>query len=263
MNRRVGLIATAIVLALIGTFAVYSYAHNADKRAVSKTRSAKVLIAQKRVSAGTSWSEARKGDALQEEKVPVDSVPSNAVPNLDASIPVDEVATADIEPGQIVVRPMFGTKAPSTGVLAIPAGKLAVTVQMSSSNDVAGFVQNGSEVAIFLTAKLTLPKGSPELAVFGGTDIYDTKMVLARVSVIATSQTPPGDLNGGKDSSSGNGSVLVTLALTQDEAQRVILAQQIGSLYLGLLSDTSVTAPNGGVTNLDVGTSKRAPIFVK
>jgi len=55
--------------------------------------------------------------------------------------------------------------------------------------------------------------------------------------------------------------VLVTLALTQAEAERIILAQQVGQLYLGLLSNTSVTAADGGVTN--VAAFKPAPIFVK
>jgi pilus assembly protein CpaB len=262
MNRRFGLIAVAVVLALLGTVAVYSYAHNADKRAISKTRSAKVLIAQKRVPAGTTWSDVRKGDYLQQENVPIDSVPSNAIPNLDASIPVDDVATADIAPGQIAVRPMFDSKAPTTGVLAIPAGELAVSVQMSSNADVAGFVQNGSEVAIFGTFKIKTLDGSTPTGVIGGTDIYSTKLILPRVSVIATSQTPPADLNGGKESGSGaNGSVLVTLSLKQADAERILLAQQTGSLYLALLSDTSVTAPDAGVMN--IGVFKPTPIFVK
>ena len=50
MNRRIVLIAVAVVLALFGTFAVYSYAHNADERAVAGGRAVKVLVATKRVS---------------------------------------------------------------------------------------------------------------------------------------------------------------------------------------------------------------------
>ncbi len=60
MNRRIVLIAVAVVLALFGTFAVYSYAHNADERAVAGGRAVKVLIATKRVAAGTTWADAVK-----------------------------------------------------------------------------------------------------------------------------------------------------------------------------------------------------------
>jgi len=138
---------------------------------------------------------------------------------------------------------------------------------MASNADVAGFVQNGSEVAIFTTFKLAPAKtsaGTPAASTgaVGGTDLYATKLLFARVDVIATSQAPPGDLNGGKTNATGTGNgVLVTLALTQAEAERIILAQQVGQLYLGLLSNTSVTAADGGVTN--VAAFKPAPIFVK
>jgi len=257
MNRRIALVAVAVVLALVGTFAVYNYAHHA------KTRSATVLVAQKAVPAGTSWGDVLKGNYLQQEKVPVDSAPSSAISSLAASVPVEEVATADISAGQIVLRQTFGEKSVTTGILAIPAGKLAISVTMASNADVAGFVQNGSEIAIFSTFKLAPAKTSTaSKAAVGGADLYATKLLFARVDVVATSQAPPGDLNGSKANANGNaGGVLVTLALTQAEAERIILAQQVGQLYLGLLSNTSVTAADGGVTN--VAAFKPAPIFVK
>ena len=263
MNRRIALVAVAVVLALVGTFAVYNYAHHADQRAIAKTRSVTVLVAQKGVPAGTSWGDVLKGNYLQQEKVPVDSAPSSAISSLAASVPVEEVATADISAGQIVLRQTFGEKSVTTGILAIPAGKLAISVTMASNADVAGFVQNGSEIAIFSTFKLAPAKTSTaSKAAVGGADLYATKLLFARVDVVATSQAPPGDLNGSKANANGNaGGVLVTLALTQAQAERIILAQQVGQLYLGLLSNTSVTAADGGVTN--VAAFKPAPIFVK
>ena len=222
-----------------------------------------MLVAQKAVPAGTSWGDVLKGNYLQQEKVPVDSAPSSAISSLAASVPVEEVATADISAGQIVLRQTFGEKSVTTGILAIPAGKLAISVTMASNADVAGFVQNGSEIAIFSTFKLAPAKTSTaSKAAVGGADLYATKLLFARVDVVATSQAPPGDLNGSKANANGNaGGVLVTLALTQAEAERIILAQQVGQLYLGLLSNTSVTAADGGVTN--VAAFKPAPIFVK
>jgi Flp pilus assembly protein CpaB len=258
MNRRIVLVAVSVVLALVGTVAVYSYAHHADQRAVAKTHSVTVLVAQKAVPAGTSWADVLKGSYLQQERVPVDSAPSSAISSLKESVPVGQVATAEIAAGQIVLRPTFGDKSATTGILAIPAGKMAVSVTMGSNADVAGFVQNGSDVAIFATFKLAATAASKAI----GTDLYTTKLLFARVGVIATSQAPPGDLNGSKTAQNGsNSGVLLTLALTQTEAERLVLAQQVGQLYLGLLSDTSVTAPDGGVTN--VGAFTPAPIFVK
>jgi pilus assembly protein CpaB len=260
MNRRIGLIALAVVLALVGTFAVYSYAHNADKRAVDATRSADVVFAVKQVPAGTSWADAIKGGYLSDEKVPVDSAPSTAIASTSVSIPLGQVATADIAAGQIVVRPMFGEKSATTGILAIPKGMLAISVSLAANADVAGFVQSGSQVAIFTTFKIKPAKNSPlnRSSVAGGADLYATKLLLPRVDVIATSQGAPSSLN---KNSAASGSVLLTLAVSQQDAQRVILAQQTGQLYLGLLSDSSVTSADGGVLNSAI--FKPAPIFVK
>jgi pilus assembly protein CpaB len=268
MTRRIGLIALAVVLALVGTIAVYGYAHNADKRAVAAARSVQVVMVDKAVPAGTSWSDAVKGDYLSQERVPVNSAPSQAIGSLQAAVPDDQVATAQIAAGQIVVRQMFAKAQAATGILPIPEGKLAIAVSMSSSADVAGFVQPNSEVAIFITAKITKPDAgaspAPVAGALGGADLYVTKLLLPRVTVLATSQAAPADLNKASTASnnSANGdNLLITLALTQQQAQQVILAQQTGQLYLGLLSDTSKTAPDGGVTN--VGVFKPTPIFVK
>lgn len=265
MNRRIGLIALAVVLALAGTIAVYSYAHNADTRAVDATRAAHVLIAQKSVPPGTSWSDAVKGGYFSEERVPLNTAPSSAVGSLDDSIPLDEVTTAAIASGQIVVRPMFAAKGSATGILAIPKGKMAVSITLPSNADAAGFIQNGSDVAIYSTFKLDKDsvKGTPLAGKhgIGGTDLYTTKLLLPRVAVIATSQDSPSDLNGGKSTSTLTTNVLVTLAVTQAEAERLILSQQIGQLYLALLSDSSVTAPSGGVLNTLI--IHPAPIFVR
>jgi len=244
MNRRLALIALAVILALAGTFVVYNYAHNADQRAVASTGAANVLIVQKRVPAGTSWSDVLKGNYLQAEKIPIDSAPSSAITTLNASIPVGEVASADIPAGQIALRPMFGESVPVTGALPIPKGKLALTVTMSAAGGVAGFVQPQSEVAIFATYKLPVAAGaSPAANAPGsGSGGSATKVIFARVEVLATSQAAPGDLN-----KAAGGGGLLTLALTQTEAEQLILASTTSTLYLGLLSDTSVTSPDAGV----------------
>ena len=270
MNRRIALVALAVLLALVGTFAVYKYASNADKRAVAATKATDVLVVQKEIGAGTTWANLVSGGYARQDKVPVSAAPANAITSLAAAIPPTEVATAAIAPGQILVREMFGQQTSVTGPLPIPTGKIAVAVAMPGDADVAGFVQYQSEVAVFATYKLAkeaqgngtgtnLPTGA-----LGGTDLYTTKLLLPRVQVIATSVAATTDVTGKKSTSPGsnnNGSVLVTLAVTQADAERLILSQQIGQLYLGLLSNDSSTAADTGV--IAVGVFNPAPIFVK
>jgi pilus assembly protein CpaB len=158
---------------------------------------------------------------------------------------------------------MFGKPSSATGILAIPKGKLAISVSLSDDADVAGFVQPSSQVAIFMTAKLSKTSTTTTQGALGdNADLYISKLLLPRTTVLATSQVAPSDLEkAGAGSSNSNGKELLTLAVTQQEAQQIILAQQTGQLYLGLLSDSSVTAPDGG--DINVGLFKPTPIFVK
>lgn len=261
MNRRVVLIAVAVVLALIGAGAVYNYGHHADQRAIARTRAAQVLITEKRVPAGTSWSDAIKNGYFKQEKLPVDSTPSDAVSSVDASISMGDVATADIASGQVVLRPMFGQQSAVTGALPIPKGKMAVTVSLAANSAVGGFIQYQSEVAIFATYKLKNPKTGTANDTLGDQDLYTTKLLLPRVQVLSTSQQAPTTLNGKGAAASGNGNVLITLALAQNDAERLILSQQVGQLYLALLSNDSVTAEDAGV--LGAGIFSPTPIFLK
>jgi pilus assembly protein CpaB len=262
MNRRIVLIAAAVILALVGTFAVYKYAKSADNRAIAGVKPATVLVVTKAIPLGTTWSDALGSGSVKQESVPADAAPDSAVTSTtDTSMSGTQVALADIAPGQIVLRQMFGTQAAAaTGVVSIPKGMIAVSVSLNSNADVAGYVQPQSQVIVFATANLT-GKAADSATTSGGT-LAMTKTLLARVTVIATSAAAPTDLNGAKSGGSSGGSVMVTLALTQAQAERLILAQQSGQLYLGLLSDSSTVEPDEpGVTN--VANVHPAPIFVK
>lgn len=260
MNRRIVLIAVAVVLALVGTVAVYSYAHNADQRAVADGRAVKTLIATKKVPAGTSWSDAVKSGDLSVQNLPASSRPDSALSGTDAGISNDAVAQSDIAPGQVVLREAFGDATAKTGVLSIPKGLIAITVGLSDDNDVAGYVVPGSKVAIFVTAKLNLPDGVKKPTTYG-TDLTVTRAIVPKVLVLATSQAAPTNTVGSTGTGAQvGGSVLVTLALSQADAERVI-NQKSGSLTLGLLSDSSVVTQDGGYENS--GVFHTTPIWVK
>lgn len=259
MNRRIVLIALAIVLALVGTFAVYTYAKSADNRAVADTRTTSVLITTKRIPAGTSWTDAVKGGYLTSEHLPAGSAPSSALSSVaQAAIGKHAVAAADIAPGQIVLRQAFGTATPKTGALSIPKGDIAISVSLGSDSNVANYVAPGSEVIVFVTAKI---KGNELTTLSGPGNEYVNRTVVPRAKVLATSTAPTTDVAGATGGTgTGDNTTLVTLALSQSDAQRVVLQQQIGQLYLGLLSASSKVGMDGGVRN--VGTFKPVPTWV-
>jgi pilus assembly protein CpaB len=252
------MIGLAVVLALCGTFAVYAYANHADQRAQAEVRGVEVLIVQNGIPAGTTWHDVRQGSYVKQEKVPANAAPADALAASSDEVPDAQVATTAIASGQVLVRSMFAEEQSAvTGPVAIPSGKIAVSVSLSSDADVAGYVQKGSQVAVFATYKLKTPNTEPTSV---GDNMYTTKLLLPKITVLATSQAAPSSVDGAKSTSSSQSDVIVTLAVSQTDAERLILSQQTGELYLGLLTTDSKTAPDGGVHN--AGVFKPAPIFL-
>jgi pilus assembly protein CpaB len=261
MNRRIVLIGVAVVLALFGTFAVYGYAHSADQRAVADGRAVQVVVATKRVAAGTTWKSA--AGSLSVQKVPASAAPQDSLSSLDAGISASSVAQSDIAPGQLVLREAFGAAVAQTGVLAIPQGKIAISVSLGSDADVAGFVGPRSQVAIFVTAPLKVIGKSASQDTTGDA-LTVTRTVVTHAEVIATSQTAPTNVDGqtaAQTTPTSGGSVLVTIALSQADAERVINMNKVGQLTLGLLSASSRVTQDGGYVN--AGAFHTAPIWVK
>src|SRR4051794_5528781 len=139
MNRRILMIGLAVVLALCGTFAVYTYLNKADQRAVTGTEAATVVIADKAIPAGTSWETASQDGYLRSERMPADVVPADAVSSVAEQIAAHDVVSADISAGQIILLQMFGTKAPTTSGLQIPGDLMATSVKLTADADVAGY----------------------------------------------------------------------------------------------------------------------------
>lgn len=261
MNRRIAAVIAAVVLAIVGTLAVYRYGKSADSRAVASARPTTVVVTVKRVAAGTTWADAVKAGSVTTQKMPADSAPSTALSSVvNAPVGSQSVAQADIAPGQIVMREAFGQQVSKTGALSIPKGNIAISVSVPANAVVANYVGPGSKVIIFVTAKLK--SKDPRFKDSTGDDLLITRTVVRSSDVLATSGSAPTTVEGAKGTAdpSSAPAELVTLSLTQLDAERVILAQKAGELYLGLLSSSSRTKNDRGVVN--AGVFQPVPIFV-
>jgi pilus assembly protein CpaB len=256
VKRRVLTVALAMLLAVLGTGGVLAYVRQANTRALTGQKAVSVLVAENAIPSGTSAGAALHDGLLSSQELPAASVPSDAMrsitPNLSA-----KVLSADVQPGQLLLRPMLVTAVQVTGGLAIPAGMVAVTIQLCLPEAVAGNVHAGSQVAVFDTsaAKGTLTAQyncqlPHEQQAYGSAQ---TRMVLPKVLVLsvgsaatdgrASSQDSSGALgtSGASAASSASPGVLVTVAVSQADAERLITLTQAGLPYLALLTDSSQT----------------------
>ncbi|MDA8324355.1 MAG: RcpC/CpaB family pilus assembly protein [Actinomycetota bacterium] len=260
MIRRIITILVAIVLALVGTGAVLIYVRQANQRALAGQKAVTTLVASRQIPAGTSVGLALKDGMLTPEKLPAASVPPNAVRAISPALGTLVLST-DVASGQLLLRPMLVTSVTASSGLAIPARDIAVTIALCVPQAVAGFVTAGSQVAIFDTV---VTSGSASSGCNSGSassssknNVY-TRVLLPRVTVLAigqaastgTASVPGTTLQNSNSGGAGNGTVLVTLAVTQTDAERVITLAQAGIPYLALLGPSSVIGPDHGPTTL-------------
>ena len=273
MKRRVLTVTLAILLAVLGTAGVLAYVHKANARALDGMRPVSVLVAQGQIPAGTSANSAQQQGLLRSEELPASSVPTNAVRSITPALG-SLVMSAQVPSGQMLLRPMLVTSAQATaaGALAIPKGMVAVTIPLCVSEAVADYVQPGSQVAVFdtyPTKKASLQEtcnqsGQSHQAQGPGGII--TRIVLPRVLVLSTGQAAASGTTSTSTTASGgafsnnsqadpaasppSGAVLVTLAVSQANAERLILITRAGLPYLALLTSSSQTGFDTGLQPL-------------
>jgi pilus assembly protein CpaB len=242
--------ALAFLLAVLGTIGVLAYVRGANQRAIQGIKAVSVLVASKEIPSGTTANTALRDGLLSLQRLPESSVPPDALPSLSGVGSL--VTSAAVHPGQVLLRPMLVVASQATAGVAIPPGKLAVTVQMCLPAAVAGFIHAGSQVAVFDTygdKNLNVQETCGQSHQAAATGSVHTRIVLTKVEVLSVGSAP-NSISGSQTASStvsdaGQAAetlVLVTLAVDQNDAERVITLDQAGLPYLGLLTSQSKTA---------------------
>jgi pilus assembly protein CpaB len=255
MKHRGLAIALAVLLAVLGTVGIFSYVSHANSRAIAGQKAVTAVVAQKPIPSGTSAGDALAQGLLRTETLPAASVPADAVAALTPDLKT-LVTSADVQSGQLLLRPMLVTQAQATSGLAIPSGMVAVSVLFCLPEAVAGNVHVGSQVAVFDTiasgnSTMTAQSacGGPHQWLAG--DTAATRLVLPKVQVLAVGPASgnSGSGSGGAPSggsAGGQNLELLTLAVSQGDAQQLIVMTQDSLPYLALVNDQSslsVTAP--------------------
>src|SRR4051794_39582843 len=242
MDRRRLLLMLAVFVAIIGTALVFLYVRGADNRAQSQYSSVTVLRATQNIAAGEAYD-----DAVSSGKIAPASVPQN---QLNAGYQTSltalkgKVAAVPIFAGQQVITSQFGNTVQSTSTnLPIPKGMIAISVNLSDEARVAGNVYPGSRVAIFTSGLGGPEKKGGSGAAIGATDPSAGEVALLLPNVLVLNVGDPVQATStttdetGVQTSETLPRTLLTLAVSQKEAQKIILAQDTGatnSLTFGL-----------------------------
>jgi pilus assembly protein CpaB len=255
MDRRRLLMMLAVLVALVGTALVFLYVKGADSRAGSKYDSVSALQATQNIAAGETYDSALAAGKISLRPVPKTIVDASTGYQTSTAALKGKIASVPVLAGQLVVAGQFGNtvSAPTTS-LPIPKGMIAISVNLTDPDRVAGNIQNGSEVAIFVTGA-----GGPEHTVSltassgSGTGIAaEVALLLPKVTVLNVGSPVPISTTTtdqtGTQTTETLPRTLLTLAVTQKEAQKIILASKNADLTFGLLTSSSAIHQGPGTT---------------
>ena len=225
----------AVVLAIVGAVLVISYAQGADSRAVQDLNPVSVLVVQKTVPAGTPTASLQAFLATQE--LPGTAVSKSALKNLDGQ--GGKVTSAELLPGEQLVaeRLIQPEELKTSGAVDVPKGLQEVSFQLEPQRVVGGRIAAGDHVGVFINLK----NGGIE----GKSDKETTQLTVHKALVTAVQRapvatpspqpSPSGPSAPAADTSLPVGSMIVTVAVNDVDATKIVYASnftEVASIWL-------------------------------
>jgi len=249
-NWRVFTAVAAVVLAALAVVLVRKYTQNQRNEAKKPYTLVSVLVAGKGIPANTSYASALKAGQIAKVQFLKKNVPDSAIPATDANVDPAKtpyknlVASHDIANGVPLTSDDFVSQGQVASGLA---GQLqtdqttdkqrnyeAVTLSVDDTHAVAGMLHPGDSVNALFTGVLTDPTNP------NGKGVRTTAFLLPGLKIISVgsqtlapqtvSETTPTTTNTNTNTSRS----LITFEANPRQAEQLIQASQIGSVYLTL-----------------------------
>ena len=237
MDRRRILLVVAVLVAALGSALVFLYTKGADTRAEQRFDTVEVLQATAIINPGEKFEDAQAAGKLALQSVSKDALLDGYQTTADSL--GGTISLGTIYPGEQIISAKWGVSAAVQSSLQIPDGMMASSVNLTDPGRVAGFVNPGSQVAVFLSGT-DATSGQPF-----------TRLLLDRVTVLGVGSTTPVSTTTtdqtGASTTEQLPRTLITLALSQEQVERVTFAASNGELSFGLLTDKSIVQADPGV----------------
>ncbi|MBG6182286.1 pilus assembly protein CpaB [Arthrobacter sp. CAN_A214] len=223
----------AFVLALVGAVLVFAYAQAAEARAVSGLEPKEVLVVQESVPEGTPVDQL--ASMVRSELLPTTAVAASALKNLDASGGM--VTSVDLLPGEHLLAERLVTPETLSSAenIAIPENFHEVSFQLEPQRVVGATIAAGDTVGLFVS-KDPEDEGSPQ----------STQLIIHKVLVTGVQGaplSPKAEVDGEEVPSEAppapTGSLLVTVAVSEEQATRIVFAAEFARIWLSKEATTT------------------------
>ena len=227
-NRNWVMLGIAVVIGLFAVLLANAWFSGVEQQQggkVGEQKLVRIVVAAEPLEFGTRLT----GQNVRLQDWPEASVPQGAFRSLADAMKDGRVALRPVVPGEpVLASKVSGTDGRATLAALLPAGMRAVSVPINAVSGVSGFILPNSMVDVILTRKI-----SGDAA---GREGHRSDVILENVQVLAIDQ-----LTSDKQSEPKLAKT-ATLAVSLYDAQRLVLAEQAGSLSLALRRPTDTDA---------------------
>ena len=242
MKSKVLILVLALVMGAVATFFAINYLNSATRRLEADAEPVEVLVAAEDIPRGMSAEELIEKKLIVTEEIPRMYVSSGAVSSV-GSIE-GQVVSSPLSKGEQVTLTRFQYTAQAGLSYGVPEGFVAVAIPSDEVKGVAGLLKPNDTVMVAATFKPG-PNGEEAL----------TKVLLPKARVLAVGTSVGAEAQdeeikttgvlGGNSSSNDEEKIAstVTLALTPADLEKLIYAEEQGSVWLALLPATATEIP--------------------
>lgn len=248
MRRLNVTIVLGLVAALVGALLVLAYGSNVKDRIAEGKETIPILIANASIEAGATAETLAEVTVL--EDIPREYVASGALGDLDSVEGL--VLAGPVAEGAQLTAAQFAAPQSVTS-LQPEKGKVAVAVQVGLSPGVARYLSPGSTVDVFATFETVSSANVDE----GKQASNRTKLFLSGIRILAVSVAAAQTEDGDSGATTLQNEVIAVLEVTPSQAEHLVNASTLGTLYLALSNDGEEHTTPTGVTPDDVVAANR------
>lgn len=220
--RRIIVGIVALVLAIGGGLATFAYASSADARAIAELAPQRVFVVAEQVPAGTAAEDL--APYLEVRELPTNAVLPGGVTDL-ADVE-GLLTTTDLLEGEQLLAARFQEPTAVAERAEVPPGMHQISIELEPRRVVGGDVRVGDTVGIFVSGTVADATGT----------VDQSHLILHKVLVtdIRGASGVVLDEQGNAIEEDADDRILVTLALSAPDAERVVFASEFGSIWLSL-----------------------------
>ncbi|HEX2149729.1 MAG TPA: Flp pilus assembly protein CpaB [Actinomycetota bacterium] len=227
MKRSKIVVAGGGVLAVLGMLLAYIYTAGAEKAASNASpaqgETAEAYVATADLTIGTVWEDL--AGLVEKRPIPVALRPPGAI--TDPAQVKGKTLVRSMGRGEVLTTVQFNQTGAES--LKIPNGQRALTLSLPAPQGVADYIQPGAKADIFVTFK-----GLP--GVTNPVDATLTQLLLSNVTVLANRRALPAQALADGAPPPDGGDILLTFAVTVEQAEKIVFAKENGALWLTLMN---------------------------